>query len=156
MLKSAIDSDNVDGDLQNKAYRSTSKHPYNNKHPYCLTILNACQTYSPGWAGAFGVEFSANGSPYSSSDYDSVGRTKRAFVGWTKKIGVPGSFDFEGLLDAEYGLAWGEMFSYWMAGYPLDYCMSQFSSTALSEESFLFLNADSWQISGCYDLQRDN
>jgi len=75
-------------------------------------------------------------------------------VGWTKKIGVPGGFDPGGLLNAEYGVAWGQMFSYWMAGYPLDYCMSQFSSTALGEESFLFLNADSWQISGCHDLQR--
>ena len=154
MLKSAITSGDVTGDLQNLAYESKPKHPYNNKHPYRLTILNACQTYSPSWAGAFGVEFSANGSPYSSADYDAVGRSKRAFVGWTKKIGVPGGFDPGGLLNAEYGVAWGQMFSYWMAGYPLNYCMSQFSSTALNEESLSFINADSWSISGCYDLQR--
>ena len=156
MLKSAIDSDNIDEDSLNKAYRSTPKHPYNNKHPYFLTILNACQTYSSGWAGAFGVDFSANGNSDSTADYEDVGRQPRAFVGWTKKIGVPGGNDlfFDGLLDAEYGEAWGTMFNDWMAGYPLDYCMSQFSSSALNSEPILFLHADSWQISGCYDLQR--
>jgi Bacterial Ig domain/Bacterial TSP3 repeat len=154
--KSNITANDVENDLQNKAFRSTPRAPQTNKHPYCLTILNACNTYSPGWSGAFGVDFSANGSSDSAADYADVGRTSRAFVGWTKVIGIPGGNDllYGGQLDEEYGEAWGTMFNYWMAGYPLNYCMSQFSSTALSEEPFLFLNADSWQISGCYDLQR--
>lgn len=154
--KSNITAGDVENDLQNKAFRSTSRTPRTNKHPYSLTILNACNTYSPGWAGAFGVDFSANGSPNSTADYTAVGRTPRAFVGWTKVIGIPGGNDlfYEGELDAEYGQAWGYMFSDWMAGYPLNYCMSQFSSSALGSEPILFENADAWEISGCVDLER--
>jgi Bacterial Ig domain/Bacterial TSP3 repeat len=156
--KSNITAEDVENDLQNKAARSTSRKPTTNKHPYRLTILNACDTYSPGWSSAFGVDFSANGSSDSAADYVDAGRSQRAFVGWTKKIGIPGGNDllFGGLLDAEYAQALGYLFGDWMDGYPLDYCMGQFSSSALASEPTYFQNADSWQISGCYDLERDD
>ena len=156
--RSNITANDVENDLQNKAFRSTSKLPKTNKHPYRLTILNACDTYTPGWAGAFGVDFSANGSLDSAANYAAVGRSQRAFVGWTKKIGVPGGNDlfFGGLLDAEYAQALGYLFGDWMAGYPLNYCMSQFSSSALNSEPTYFQNQDSWKISGCYDLERND
>jgi hypothetical protein len=154
--KSNIAAEDVANDLQNKAYLSRPKHPYTNKHPYCLTILNACDTYTPGWSSAFGVDFSANGTPNSAADYANVGRPTCAFVGWTKKIGIPGGNDiaFEGVLDAQYGNAWGAAFAYWMAGYPLDFCMNEFSLTALTYQPILFTHADSWQISGCHDMEK--
>jgi hypothetical protein len=155
---SNITADDIENDLQNKAARSTSRKPTTNKHPYRLTILNACDTYTPGWSSAFGVDFSANGSSDSAADYVGAGRSQRAFVGWTKKIGIPGGNDllFGGLLDAEYAQALGYLFGDWMDGYPLDYCMGQFSSSALASEPTYFQNADSWQISGCYDLERND
>jgi len=155
---SNITASDAENDLQNKTFRSTAKQPRTNKHPYRLTILNACDTYTFGWAGAFGVEFSANGSSDSAVDYAYVGRPQRAFVGWTKKIGVPAGADafYGGLLSAEYAQALGYLFGDWMAGYPLDYCMSQFSSSALNSEPSYFQNQDSWRISGCHDLERND
>jgi len=64
--------------------------------------------------------FFCHGSSDSAADYAYVGRPQRAFVGWTKKIGVPGGNDlfFGGLLDAEYAQALGMLFGSWMEGYP--------------------------------------
>jgi hypothetical protein len=153
---SAIGPSDVEALLGNEAFRSTAKTPRANKHPYFLVILNACETYDHNWAGAFGIDFSANGSSDSVDDYEYVGRIPRAFVGWSKEIGVPGDNDlfWEGLLDAEYGDALNALFNYWMAGYPLYVCMSEFSSNALDFQPSLFQNADSWKISGCYNLRR--
>ena len=156
--RSNITANDVENDLQNKAFRSTPKVPTTNKHPYRLTILDTCDSYTPGWAGAFGADFSANGSSDSAADYAYVGRPQRAFVGWTKKIGVPGGNDlfFGGLLDAEYAQALGMLFGSWMEGYPLDYCMNQFTTTALNAEPYYFQNAYAWKISGCHDLTKDD
>jgi hypothetical protein len=151
---SNIASGDVEGDLQNKAARSDPKHAYVDKHPYRLTILDACDTYTWDWASAFGVEFSATSSTDSVYDYAYVDRPQRAFVGWDKKIGVPGATDFSGLLHAEYAQALGYLFGDWMAGYPLNYCMNAFTTSALNSEPYYFQQAYAWKISGCYDLQR--
>jgi hypothetical protein len=151
---SNISASDVQSALQNKAFLSSQKHPYNDKHPYRLTILAACDTYTAGWAGAFGVEFSTSTSTDSVYDYADVDRPQRAFVGWDKKIYVPGWNDVSGLLHAEYAQALGQLFGYWMAGYPLNYCMQKFSDNALASEPYYFKNSDAWKISGCYDLQR--
>ncbi|MGH7976029.1 MAG: Ig-like domain-containing protein, partial [Limisphaerales bacterium] len=144
--------------LNNKAYTTTDKTPENNDHPYKLVILNGCQTYSYIWASAFGIDYSANNSSDLVSDYTLAGRQPRAFVGWTKEIGVPGYNDipYEGMLDADYGEALGVMFQEWMAGYPIYQCVEDFSDQALLLVPLphLFENVDSWKISGCYDLER--
>ena len=156
--RSNLATGDVSNLLQNKASESHKNHVYGNKHPYFLTILNGCETYSPDWAGAFGVDFTANGSSDSFEDYDYVGLAPRAFVGWTKKIGVPGDNDvfYEGILDADYGDALAYMFGDWMAGYPIYQCVGDFSTQALYlvPLPYLFQNVDSWKISGCYDLER--
>ena len=116
-----------------------------------------CETYCAAWAGAFGVDFSANGSSDSVQSYEYVGRAPRAFVGWTEKIGEPGGYTelaYQGLLDAEYAEALQHLFIDWMDGYPLSACMNDYSLTATYLEPFYFQNAASWKISGCYDLER--
>jgi Bacterial Ig domain len=155
---SALAPSDVETLLNNKAFRSTPKTPRTNKHPYFLAILNACETYDRNWAGAFGIDFSANGSSDSVDDYQYYGLAPRAFVGWTKEIGVPGGNDlfWEGILDADYGDALAYMFQDWMAGYPIYQCVGDFSTQALYLVPLpsLFQNLDSWQISGCVDLRR--
>jgi hypothetical protein len=155
---SEIDPIDVKALLGNFSSMSTPKHPKSDNHPYKLAILNGCETYSAEWADAFGVDFSASGSSDSVGDYEYVGRTPQAFVGWTKTIGVPGNNDlfWEGILDADYGDALAYMFQDWMAGYPIYQCVGDFSTQALYlvPLPYLFQNVDSWQISGCYDLER--
>jgi hypothetical protein len=150
-MHSAIGTADVLTWLGNAAYQSTRKHPKTDKHPYNLLILDGCQTYDSRWANVFGIDFSAGGSPYSTADYDAVGRPERAFVGWTQIVLLPSSGDFSGLTHAQYAEALGNLFGYWMAGYPLNYCMSQFSGDAIPNG---FTGADSWEISGCVDLER--
>ena len=132
-------------------YRSTPKHPGTNKHPYHLVILNACESYNSDWANVFGIDFSANGSSDSVADYQYAGRAPRAFVGWTKVILVPGVGDVSGLAHAEYAGALQNLFGYWMDGYPLYFCVGQFADAAIPDG---FDGIESWQISGCVDLER--
>lgn len=84
-------------------------------------------------------------------EYQYTGQMPRAFVGWTDVINLPFGFDPSGLAHAEYGQALGQLFSKWMAGYPLEYCMDFYADTALS---YGFSGNDSWRISGCVDLTR--
>jgi hypothetical protein len=137
--------------LGNDAFQSTRKHPRTNKHPYNLVILDACQTYDLMWANVFGIDFSANGSLNTVADYEDVGRPPRAFVGWTQTVFLPTVGDSSGLAHAQYAEALGYLFGYWMDGYPLDYCLDQFTTDALSND---FTGAASWKISGCIDLER--
>ena len=137
--------------LGNEAYMSTPKHPRTNKHPYHLVILDACQTYDQLWANVFGIDFSASGSVTTTSDYNAIGRPPRALVGWTQIVYLPTSGDFSGLAHAQYAEALGYLFGDWMAGYPLYYCVGQFAGDAIPNG---FTGADSWQISGCIDLER--
>jgi hypothetical protein len=137
--------------LGNEAYMSTPKHPRTNKHPYHLAILDGCQTYDQTWANAFGVDFSPGGSVSSMADYDAVGRPEGALVGWTKIVYLPTSTDYSDLAHAQYAEALGYLFGDWMAGYPLYYCVGQFAGDAIPNG---FTGADSWQISGCVDLER--
>ena len=138
--------------LGNTAFMSSPKKPRTNKHPYHLVILNACETYSDLWANAFGIDFSASGSHDTAADYDLVHRPKRAFVGWTKSVFLPNSFDTSGLKHAQYASALETLFGYWMAGYPLEYCMQYYTISATSNG---FTGADSWKISGCVGVQRN-
>ena len=52
LLKSGITVGDVENLLQNKAFRSTPQHPYNNKHPYYLAIL----LLPSAWFGFLGWE----------------------------------------------------------------------------------------------------
>ena len=130
---------------------STPKHPRINKHPYHLVILDGCETYDQVWANAFGIDFSPNGSTTSRADYDAVGRPERGLVGWTKLVYCqlpqifrawpmlnmpPHSEHYQdcGWTDTRYIIAFG-----------------QFAGNALPNG---FTGADSWQISGCIDLER--
>lgn len=143
--------------LKNHSHESTPKKPLDDGSPYKLVILNGCETYSQAWANAFGIDFYANGSSVPVSFYNYAYLMPQAFVGWTKKIGVPSAYQdlaAGGLIDAEYGEALGNLFADWMSGYPICNCMQDFSDTALGEDPFHFVNADSWRISGCYDLTR--
>ena len=153
---SNIAATDVENYLHNKAFRSTAKLPRTNQHPYRLVILDSCDNYTADWAGAFGVEFSASSSSDSAADYAAVGRPQRAFVAWDKKIGVPAATDVSGLLHAEYAQALGQLFGSWMEGYPLDYCMNQFTTSALNAEPYYFQYAYAWKISGCHDLTKDD
>ncbi|MGH7976167.1 MAG: Ig-like domain-containing protein [Limisphaerales bacterium] len=148
---SGLSTGDVHAWLGNNAYASTPKHPKNNKNPYKLVILNACESYNSDWAHVFGVDFSPGGSVNSVADYQYVGRQPRAYVGWTKLIDVPTVGDFSGLQHAQYANALGYLFGYWMDGYPLYYCVGQFAGQAVS---YGFTGMDSWQISGCVDLER--
>jgi hypothetical protein len=74
-------------------------------------------------------------------------------VGWAANIHVPSNFDVGQFEDAQYAEALGYMFNDWMSGYPLNYCLGDFSNNALNSTP-AFTGADSWEISGCYDLQR--
>jgi hypothetical protein len=153
--KSDVLAGDVEGLLGNKAFRSTRKKPRTDKHPYHLVILTACETYSSDWAGAFGIDFSANGSSLTAADYANAGRQPRAFVGWTKQIFLPTSGDSSGLAHAQYASALQALFGNWMEGYPLDYCMDQFNAVADSYGFTGANGADSWKISGCIETQRN-
>jgi hypothetical protein len=114
-------------------------------------ILNGCETYSSGWAGAFGVPFSANGTTDFVADYQFVGRTPRAFVGWTAEAIIPSGGDITGFKHAQYGEALGYLFYDWMSGFPLYLCLEDFADVATGDG---FTDQDKWKISGCVDLTR--
>lgn len=137
--------------LGNLAYKSSPKHPKEDKHQYRLVILNGCETYSSLWAGVFGIPFSSETTTNIVLDYQYTGQMPRAFVGFTEIIKIPFNFDPTGIGHAQYGLALGELFSKWMAGYPLDFCLDSFADTALY---YGYTGNDSWRISGCTDLTR--
>jgi hypothetical protein len=148
---SYVGTADIDKWLNNEAYMSTPKHPRTNKNPYHLVILDGCETYYSVWASVFGIDFSAGGSMNTKAAYNAVGRPVGAFVGWTNLVYLPASTDFSGLKHSEYSNALAYLSASWMAGYPLYYCLGQFTGSALSNG---FTGADSWQISGCVDLTR--
>ncbi len=150
-LKADIGPTDIEGILQNLSFKSSPKHPKEDKHPYRLVVLDGCETYSSFWAGVFAVPFSPNGSTNISLDYQFTGRMPRAFVGWTNTVEVPFDFDPTGLYHARYGLVLDELFSKWMAGYPLDFCIDSLAEQAAYYD---FDGYDSWRISGCIDLHR--
>ncbi len=138
--------------LGNSGYLPGDVDPKANLHPYSLVILNGCETFSELWSDAWGIE----STPGSFAEYNNIGRVPRAFVGWTKECGVPGQRNdtlFDGVLDEEYGNCLGDLFLSWMEGYPLNQCMSIFSYDATTTEPIYFINQDSWNISGCVDLE---
>lgn len=137
--------------LENQAFRSSTKKPKTDKHPYRLAILNGCETHSPLWAGAFGIPFSPEGSTNPVSEYLFAGREPRAFVGWEKEGELPDAGLGAALSHAEYGEALSCFFSYWMSGFPLEICLDQFAAVATG---YGFAGQDSWKISGCTDLTR--
>lgn len=152
--KSNLTATEVQDALGNHLWRSTPKHPQTNAHPYKLVLINGCQTYGNLWANSFGIDFSADTSTTSVSDYQSVGRSPRAFVGWTNQNTVPGGGDVltGGLYHAEFGNALAALWSDWMAGFPLYLCLDDFSEEAT--QTYSFPGQDSFRISGCFDLQR--
>ncbi|MGH7951890.1 MAG: Ig-like domain-containing protein [Limisphaerales bacterium] len=154
---SGLGTYDVSKQLGNYAYLSTPKHPRANQHPYHLVILDGCETYDQTWANAFGIDFSPGGSVNTRSDYDAVGRPEQALVGWTKIIYLPNVGDYSGLEHAQYANALGTMSGLWMDGYPLYYCVGQFAGSVISQfadDGYYNTGADSWQISGCVDLER--
>jgi hypothetical protein len=149
--KSNIAPTEVQDAIGNHLWRSTPKHPQTNAHPYKLAILNGCQTYDDIWSRTFGIDYSEGGSTNSVLAYEYAGRSPRAFVGWTNENKVPSGLDITGVGHAEFGNALAELFSHWMGGDPLEFCLIAFDVTALD---YGFTGQDSWAISGCPDLQR--
>ena len=146
-----IGTADIENILQNLAYKSTPKHPKEDKHQYRLVILNGCETHSTLWPGVFGIPFSSETSTNTVLDYQYTGQMPRAFVGWSQIVKIPFNWDPTGIGHAQYGLALGQLFSKWMSGYPLDFCLDSFSDMALS---YGYSGNDSWRISGCTDLTR--
>ena len=144
--------DEVRTKLQNLAMPAqANKQPKPNKHPYRLVILNGCETYDAGWVNAFGIDYSMLGSTNIVLEYQFFGREPRAFVGWTAQIDVP-RFAIS-VVHAQYALALSELFSKWMGGFPLDFCVDSFADSAIG---YGFSLQDKWMISGCLDLRRND
>ena len=141
----------VENALMNKAHRATPRVPRSNQHPYRLTVLNACNTYSAEWANAFGVDFAPGGTHDTTVGYRSVGRTPRAFVGWVQMIDVPNRFGSWIGYEAEYAEGLGQLFFNWMEGNFLSYDMNQY---AIKMAYHSFGGHSSWKISGCQNMTR--
>ena len=148
---SNISAQDVRKALGNFEFDSTPKHPKTNSHPYKLVILNGCETDSVLWTRSFGIDYSPPGTTNFVAQYMAAGRSPRAFVGWVKQNDAPNVVDYFGITHVQFGDALAELFSHWMAGDPLGICMETFSDTALG---YGFEGQDSWNISGCWDLQR--
>jgi len=146
-----IGPSDIDNILHNNAYQSRPNHPKEDKHQYRFVVLNGCETYSSLWAGVFGIPFTSDMSTNIVLDYQYTGQMPRAFVGFTDVIKIPFNWDPTGIGHSQYGLALGELWSKWMSGYPLDFCMDSFADTALY---YGYTGNDSWRISGCIDLTR--
>lgn len=90
---------------------------------------------------------------------NNVSNVERALVGWTQIVYLPTAADYSDLYHAQYANALGTMTGLWMDGYPLYYCVGQFAGDMISqytddgqpEYSFV---VQSWEISGCVDLER--
>ena len=151
--KSNISATDVRNALRNFEFDSTPKHPKTNAHPYKLVVLNGCQTDGDQWARSFGVTYDPVGTTNYVPYYQYVGRSPRAFVGWTKENEAPGGWDVTlgGYAHAEFGTALGALWSDWMNGFPLITCLGDFADSATNNG---FVGQDSWHISGCVDLQR--
>lgn len=149
--RSLIVAADVQQALKNFAALSTPQRPRTNMHPYRLVILNGCETYSPEWADAFGIDFDPDGGRLDVW-YNWAGRPKRAFVGWKEQIDVPG-YRWYSLNDKhpQYAEALGLLFFNWMQGYFLNYSVNQFADRATF---YGFSNADSAKISGCINMTR--
>ena len=150
--RSSLTPGEVSTALNNFSLYSTKKHPKTDNHPYRLVILNGCETYASLWSGAFGIDFSPNGSTATTGQYLYAGRAPRAFVGWTDQIDVPdlpGWWQFD--VNPEYSEALALLFYNWMQGNYLQYSLNQFASRAAQNG---FSNADKFKISGCSDLTR--
>ncbi|MDH7502779.1 MAG: Ig-like domain-containing protein [Verrucomicrobiota bacterium] len=149
--RSVIVAADVQQALKNFAALSTPQRPRTNAHPYRLVILNGCETYSPEWADAFGIDFDPAGGRLDVW-YNWAGRPKRAFVGWKEQIDVPG-YRWYSLNDKhpQYAEALGLLFFNWMQGYFLNYSVNQFANRATLHG---FSNADSAKISGCINMTR--
>lgn len=150
-LRADVGTADIENILENLAYKSTPKHPKEDKHQYRLVILNGCETYSTLWPGVFGIPFSSETSTNTVLDYQYAGQMPRAFVGWTETVKIPFNWDPSGIGHAQYGLALGQLSSKWMAGYPLDFCLDCFADMAIY---YGYSGNDSWRISGCTDLTR--
>jgi len=130
------------------------------RHPYRLVFLDGCNTYSKKWANAFGVPFSANGSPWTSADFQAVGRAPRAFVGMTQSVMAP----TQGWVEWQWDIffqAHAALIDSWMGGETIQQSMLEYRYTMIFYNVFGFTGARqyadrgySWQISGCPDLTK--
>ncbi len=151
--KASIDANDVEGQLQNKAHRSTPRVPLTNKHPYKFVVLNGCEAYTAEWANAFGMDFAPDGSTTTSLSYILSHRSPRAFVAWTKGIEVPSRFGSWLGYDAEYSEGLAQLFYNWMQGNFLTYSLDQYTAKMAQHG---FANHDSWRISGCTTMTRND
>lgn len=151
--KGSIGADDVENELQNKAHRSTPHVPRTNKHPYKFVVLNGCESYSAEWANAFGIDFAPDGSTTTSLSYISSHRSPRAFVGWTEQIEVPNRFGSWIGYEVRYSEGLAHLFYNWMQGNFLTYSLNQYA-TKMAQHGFA--NHDSWRISGCTTMTRND
>lgn len=152
--KAQLEAGEVQDALGNIGYPRKKTSKIGNKHPYKLVVINGCNSYSLYWARAFGIDFAKGGEPVSISEYTSVCREPRAYVGWEEKITVPSAL---GMLwfdkHAEYGEALQLLWVNWMADEPISVCIEEFVQKALEEG---FSGMDSYKISGCHNLRKSN
>lgn len=146
-------ADDIENWLENKAHRAMGKEHlssiYQNKNPYRLAIISGCETYSAAFANAFGVDFETS----STFVYNLLGRTPRAFVGWTTQIKAPGVFlGIDAGLHVKYAEALATMNSYWMSGADLQTSLIEFADKAQANG----FGTEVWdfEIAGCEDLVR--
>ena len=99
-------------------------------HPYGLVILDACNSFSSGWADAFGIARLS----MSQTQYAKYNLQAQAFVGWPVKVPCYTlTYAGNGVAAAPVIQAWGTaegtLQSLWMLGYPLNYCVGQFAAS---------------------------
>jgi hypothetical protein len=155
--KSDISTLEVQDALQNFLPRATPKHPRTNAHPYRLVVLNGCQTDGDQWPRSFGIDYDPVGTTNYVPYYQATGRSPRAFVGWMKQNDAPTYPDVGGAVHAAFAQALGALWGDWMANVPLESCLEHFSEIATNNSlNYRFTGQDSWHISGCVDLQRND
>jgi hypothetical protein len=110
-----------------------------NQHPYRLTILSACMTYSYQWALAFGVtRWVPPGAQFETKAiYDAADNMEyRAFVGWTSLVWFPDDV----MADPEYAL-----FSNWENENTIYDCLIAWQLQMYNE-----INNGTWRLPGQY------
>ena len=146
--------------LQNAQYQGILDPPLfvrvPNQHPYRLTILLACGTYSYLWATTFGItRYVAPGSPWETKAiYDAAGVQHRAFVGW-----VP---QWIWTYDDQQSAGEKALFDDWQRQGTIEDCMDAWASAALlalqdipNPQPWTLSLAkylEQYYISGCKDL----
>jgi len=120
-------------------------------HPYRLVILDSCDSFSSGWAAAFGIPAIMNSTE---SEFAKYGRDPQAFVAWESDTPLPTlTPDIE---------AWGscvrDLNAKWMLGFPLYACMNTYVYDLLSYSGtylpIFLMPSDNPEYDGEFDVDK--